>query len=68
VLVLRPHTRASLPWTHHGLGETDEAFKWLARAVEERDPKIVYLRTKPFWDGLRGDPRFQALVRQMRLF
>lgn len=34
---------------------------------EERDPKIVYLRTKPFWDGLQSDPRFHALLRRMRL-
>lgn len=57
----------SIAWIHQGLGETDEAFKWLDRAVEERDPKIVYLRTKPFWDSIRGDPRFDALMRTMRL-
>jgi serine/threonine-protein kinase len=57
----------SIAWIHHGLGETDEALTWLARAVEMRDPKILYLRTKPFWDGLRADPRFQALLSQMHL-
>jgi hypothetical protein len=57
----------SAAWVHVGLGERDAALKWLAQAVAERDPKIVFLRTKPFWDPLRPDPRFQALLRKMRL-
>lgn len=57
----------SIAWVHLGLGEVSEAFAWLARAVEERDPKIVFLRNKPFWDPLRADPRFDRLLQQMKL-
>jgi len=57
----------SIAWVHLGLGEMSEAFTWLASAVEERDPKIVFLRNKPFWDPLRADPRFDRLLQQMKL-
>jgi tetratricopeptide (TPR) repeat protein len=49
------------------LGETDEAFRWLDRAYEERSPWIGYLRVDPRVDDLRADPRFDALLRRARL-
>jgi TolB-like protein/Tfp pilus assembly protein PilF len=50
-----------------GLGETGAALKWLERAVEERTPDILDIPCNPLWDGLRQDPRFGALLREMRL-
>ena len=55
-----------LPKAAPTFGEVSEAFAWLARAIEERDPKIVFLRNKPFWGPLRADPRFDGLLRQMK--
>ncbi|MFQ5890978.1 MAG: protein kinase [Gemmatimonadota bacterium] len=49
------------------LGETDEAFLWLDRAYEERSPWIGYVREDPRTEGLRSDPRFDALLRKARL-
>lgn len=57
----------SIAWIHQGLGEADEALRWLNRAVEERDPKIIFLPSKPFWDSLRPDSRFRELLRKMAL-
>jgi len=57
----------SIAWIHQGLGETDEALAWLERAVRERDPKLVFIPTKPFWDSLRPHPRFRELLRSMGL-
>jgi hypothetical protein len=48
------------------LGDPDEAFKWLARAREIRDPGLtgnVYV--DPILDPLRTDPRYDALVRDL---
>lgn len=59
--------RFSRAQIHMGLGETDAAFEWLDRAVEERDIHILDLSCKPIWDGLRSDARFSALLRKMRL-
>jgi TolB-like protein/DNA-binding winged helix-turn-helix (wHTH) protein/Tfp pilus assembly protein PilF len=47
-----------------GLGDTEEAFKWLGRAVEERSKIIQFLKIHPFFDPLRGDPRFAAFLRR----
>jgi tetratricopeptide (TPR) repeat protein len=48
------------------LGNTDEAFRWLEKAYQERNLGMVFLRTWPRWDPLRSDPRFDNLVRRMR--
>jgi len=54
-------------WTHLGLGEIDAAFTWMDRAIDERDPMMAPIKTYPFLDPLRGDPRFTALLRKMNL-
>ena len=48
------------------IGENDEAFEWLERAIATRDDTMVYLRVHPFFDPLRSDPRFEQLTRQVR--
>jgi eukaryotic-like serine/threonine-protein kinase len=50
-----------------GLGQTDEALGWLARGIEERSYKMVYLNVDPDLDPLRGDARFAELLRQVAL-
>jgi TolB-like protein/tetratricopeptide (TPR) repeat protein len=47
------------------LDEKNQAFAWLQRAYDERDPQITLLLLDPFIDPLRSDPRFNALVRQV---
>ena len=50
---------------HAGLGDLDQAFAWFDRAVEERSEWISLVAVDPRVDGLRGDPRFQALLRRV---
>jgi len=47
-----------------GLGDTEEAFTWLERAAEERSNMTQFLKVHPFFDPLRGDPRFAAFLRR----
>ena len=47
--------------------EPDRAFEWLDRAVRERDPIAAYLKIDPWFDGLRSDPRFDALLARLGL-
>ena len=57
----------SFAWIHLGFGETDSAFEWLDRAVEDRDQFIMPIKSYWFFDPIRSDPRFAALLRKMRL-
>ncbi|MEO6213340.1 MAG: tetratricopeptide repeat protein [Vicinamibacterales bacterium] len=52
---------------YHGLRNTDEAMKWLERAYEERDVRMVFLGVDPLWDSVRDDPRFVTLLTRMNL-
>ncbi|HEX2714528.1 MAG TPA: tetratricopeptide repeat protein, partial [Candidatus Acidoferrales bacterium] len=57
----------SIATIYAGLGETDEAFRWLERAYEERSGWLIWLRAEPVSDALRPDPRFQDLLRRIGL-
>jgi tetratricopeptide (TPR) repeat protein len=48
-----------------GLGERDQAFFWLGKAIEERDGWLVHFRGDPRYDPLRSDPRFADLLRRI---
>jgi hypothetical protein len=54
-------------WIHLGLGNVGEAFTWMDRAIDARDPMIMPIQSYPFLDPLRADPRFHALLRKMNL-
>jgi tetratricopeptide (TPR) repeat protein len=50
---------------HAALGESDQAFYWLDRAVTERAHWLVWINRDSRWAPLRGDARFAALVRRV---
>ena len=50
-----------------GLGETDLAFAWLEQAYREQSNILQFAKVHPFFDPLRGDPRFKELVRRVGL-
>jgi serine/threonine protein kinase/tetratricopeptide (TPR) repeat protein len=50
-----------------GLNEWDVAFDWWNRAIEDRDPLVMPLKSYPFFDPVRGDPRYTAMLRLMNL-
>ena len=52
---------------YKGLGKKDQAFAWLEKAYEERDPALNHVKVEPRCDSLRSDPRFTALLKKMRL-
>jgi serine/threonine-protein kinase len=68
---LRGDTNGRDAWTlarlYTSLGEPAEAITWLERMYERRDPMLVYLKVKPHLDPLRGEPRFQALLKKVGL-
>ncbi|UCF78999.1 MAG: protein kinase [Candidatus Eiseniibacteriota bacterium] len=48
------------------LGETEQSFRWLEKAYEERDMWLRYLRITPYPEPIRSDPRFEAFLIKMR--
>jgi lipopolysaccharide biosynthesis regulator YciM len=52
---------------HLGLEDKEKAFVWLQKAVTERSPTLTNLKVDPVFDDLRGDPRFDSLLRQIGL-
>jgi tetratricopeptide (TPR) repeat protein len=59
-----PSVRASFCFA---LGDLDGCFEWLAKAVEEKDPRLPNMMRSPFTDSLRDDPRFNAILEKMGL-
>ena len=58
----------SLSVLYAGLGDTAETFAWLSRAVEGRDPFLIYNYVNdPMMAPFRRDPRGQAILRAMGL-
>jgi hypothetical protein len=51
--------------SHLGLGEKEEAIRWLEEGYRVRDGNMILLKVWPIWDSLRGDPRFQDLLRRV---
>jgi hypothetical protein len=50
-----------------GLGEKEEALIWLEKAYARHSNELVALKVGPAYDPLRGDPRFQNVLRRLRL-
>lgn len=48
---------------HAALGDVDTGMSFLERAIEERDPSMMMLRTFPMFAVFRRHPRFRALLR-----
>ena len=49
-----------------GLGEKDQAFEWLDKAIDQRDLDVTLQWDSPY-ATLRSDPRFTRLLRRMKL-
>jgi serine/threonine-protein kinase len=62
---VRPVDPLHIAAIHAGLGNREEALKWLERAYADRSALLLFLLgPHPAFDALRGDPRFQELRRK----
>ncbi len=50
-----------------GLGDNEQAFYWLEQAYKEQSNILQFVKTHPYFDPIRGDPRFADLVRRVGL-
>lgn len=49
------------------LGETEQTFHWLEEAREERNAFALLMKSDPFYDSLRDDPRFTVILEGINL-
>ncbi|MBN8733137.1 MAG: hypothetical protein J0L64_21555, partial [Acidobacteria bacterium] len=70
-LVVRAKREYLTPYTlalaSVGLGEHTRALDYLEQAAAERSMPMKWIGVEPLFDPIRDQPRFQALLRQMRL-
>jgi serine/threonine-protein kinase len=65
-------SREYVPPLHLGvaylhLGDKERALVCVERAYEERNGHVAILKTFPVFDGLRAEPRFQAVLQKLAL-
>jgi TolB-like protein/Tfp pilus assembly protein PilF len=60
-------TSLMLAVAYSGMNDKDKAITSLQRAFREHSNLLVALKVEPIFDPLRGDPRFQELVRLVGL-
>lgn len=51
-----------------GLGDRDQAFAWLEKALGEHTRTMLSLKVNPRLDPLRSDPRYADLVQRVGVF
>ncbi len=49
------------------LGESDAAFKWLEKGIDEGARGVIFLKINPLYDPQRNDPRFSGLLTRLNL-
>ncbi len=54
-------------WALVGVGDRDQSFAWFEKAYADHSNVLTSLKVNPAFDGLRSDPRFQNLMRRVRL-
>jgi len=70
-LVTRSRTTYVTPWQIATLytraGKNSEALDWLEKAYQAHDQNMPYISVDPIFDDLRKEPRFQDILRRMKL-
>ena len=50
-----------------GLGDNEQAFYWIEQAYKEKSNILQFVKSHPYFDPIRSDPRFADLVRRVGL-
>jgi TolB-like protein/DNA-binding winged helix-turn-helix (wHTH) protein/cytochrome c-type biogenesis protein CcmH/NrfG len=54
---------SALTWAE--IGDREQTLVWLEKAFESHTRDLVYVNVEPAYDFLRGDPRFDAIVKRI---
>ncbi|MGH9734204.1 MAG: TPR end-of-group domain-containing protein [Candidatus Acidiferrales bacterium] len=50
-----------------GIGDNNQALAWLEKACQEQSNMLQFVKVHPFFDPIRGDPRFADLLHRVGL-
>jgi len=62
-----PVDPAAIVWAYIGTGNKDQAFAYLEKAYSQHSSALTFLKVEPGYDPLRGDPRYDDLLRRVGL-
>jgi len=57
----------SFAMIHNGLGEREEALRYLEKSLQEREVQITFIKIDTRWNDFRAHPRFQEVMRRVGL-
>jgi serine/threonine-protein kinase len=57
----------TLAQAYAGVNDREHAITWLEKAYAQHSSELVDLKVDPLYDEMRGDPRFQDLLRRVGL-
>jgi eukaryotic-like serine/threonine-protein kinase len=52
---------------YSAIGDKDQAFAWLEKAVQQHDTYILRIKVDSIFDGLRSDSRYEKLLQSINL-
>jgi TolB-like protein/DNA-binding winged helix-turn-helix (wHTH) protein len=58
-------TAESIANVYACMGATDQALEWLQRAYENREWRLIFIRSQSLFENLHDDPRWDALLDQI---
>ena len=57
----------TIAYVHAFRGESDAAFLWLERAFTQKDSNLWSVKSDPYLNPLKADPRYKAFLKKMNL-
>jgi TolB-like protein/DNA-binding winged helix-turn-helix (wHTH) protein/Flp pilus assembly protein TadD len=63
----RPYRTVTLLNAYAGTGQNERAIELLQKAYSEHSNAVVQIKVDPMFDSLRGDPRFEDMLRRVGL-
>lgn len=65
--ILSPNDYRGVAMAYTALGEKDAAFEWLEKSYQKHEESLCSLNIDPKFEPLRGDPRFDMMIRKIGL-
>jgi adenylate cyclase len=66
-LTSEPNSAYLIACVHAYRGENDAAFLWLERAFTQKEAALWRIKSDPYLNPLKGDPRYKAFLGKMKL-